>query len=318
VLYGLVAVGAAAGWFSIWTLLALIFVIGCFEVVFDSSAQAFLPSIVAPEQLARANGLLDSGQVVIGGIAGLPIGALLFAVGSGLPFAVDAATFALAAALMMTIRVASRAPAPANQAPGHDDGRLIVGVRWLLADRVLRPMAVAFAVVTLGFALGQGIFVKYAIEELGVSEWAFGVLLALSAIGAATGGLIGGRLVGRIGLGGGAVASYWLMVASHLLYGLLGAIWVVGIVSFGFGFAIAIWNMTTVTTRQRLVPTELLGRVNSAYRWLGAVATVVGMLAGGVIAHGSSLRAPFLVAAAITAAAGVLCTPSLSRGLAQA
>jgi MFS family permease len=307
------AVGAAAGWLSVWLLLGLIFVIGCFEVVFDSSAQAFRPSIVAPEQLARANGLLDTGQVVIGGIAGLPLGAVLFAIGAGLPFAIDAASFAIAAVLISTIRIT--APPRVAEHSAHDDGSLSSGLRWLLAHPVLRPMVVAFTLVTLGLAFGQGIFVKYAVDELGIEEWAFGVLLALTAIGAATGGLIGARLVGRIGLSGGVVGSYWMIAAGHLLYGVLDVVWLVGVVSFGVGFAIAIWNVATITTRQRLAPPELIGRVNSAYRWLGAVATVVGILAGGAIAHAWTLRTPFLVAAVVTGAAGLLYTRPLARGL---
>lgn len=310
-----IAIGATAGWLSIWGLLAMIFAIGCFEVVFDSSAQAFLPSIVAPDQLARANGLLDTGQVVIGGIAGLPLGALLFALGSGLPFVVDAASFAIAAVLIATIRLA--APPRITERPAHDDGSMGAGLRWLLAHPVLRPMAVAFTLVTLGLAFGQGIFVKYAVDELGVEEWAFGVLLALTAIGGATGGLIGARLVGRIGLSGSVVGSYWLIALSHLMYALLDLVWMAGVVSFVVGFGIAVWNVATVTTRQRLAPPELIGRVNSGYRWLGAVTTVLGILAGGAIAHAWTLRTPFVVAAAITAAAGVLYTRPLARGLAH-
>ena len=41
------------------------------EVVFDSTAQAFLPMIVSPVQLERANGLLFAAEIVAGSIAWL-------------------------------------------------------------------------------------------------------------------------------------------------------------------------------------------------------------------------------------------------------
>ena len=83
--------------------------IGCCEVLFDSSAQAFLPLIVRPAQLGRANGYLFAAEVVAGSIVGLSIGALLFDAGVGLPFAINAASFAVAAALIATIRRRTRA-----------------------------------------------------------------------------------------------------------------------------------------------------------------------------------------------------------------
>ncbi len=93
VLFSIVALGAIDGWLDITMLLALLLVIGCCEVLFDSSAQAFLPMIVEPGMLGRANGLLFAAEVVAGSIAGLSIGALLFDVSIGLPFAANAVSF---------------------------------------------------------------------------------------------------------------------------------------------------------------------------------------------------------------------------------
>lgn len=35
------------------------------------------------------------------------------------------------------------------------------------------------------------------------------------------------------------------------------------------GFVVTMWNIVTVTLRQRIVPNDMLGRVNSAYRMIG-------------------------------------------------
>jgi hypothetical protein len=60
----------------------------------------------------------------------------------------------------------------------------------------------------------------------------------------------------------------------------------------GQGFGVAMWNVVTVSLRQRIVPSRLLGRVNSVYRMLGWGLMPLGALAGGFVAHAAGLRAP--------------------------
>jgi hypothetical protein len=45
---------------------------------------------------------------------------------------------------------------------------------------------------------------------------------------------------------------------------------------------VTMWNIVTVTPRQRIVPNEMLGRVNSAYRMIGWGLMPVGAVAGGL------------------------------------
>ena len=62
------------------------------------------------------------------------------------------------------------------------------------------------------------------------------------------------------------------------------------------GFGGLVWNVLTVSMRQSLVPDQLLGRVNSAYRLFGWGTMPLGAISGGLIADAFGLRAPFLVA----------------------
>ncbi|HEY3484467.1 MAG TPA: MFS transporter, partial [Ilumatobacteraceae bacterium] len=158
-LFALIAFAVVGDRLSIWGLLGLLLVIGACEVTFDSSAQAFLPMIVQPADLQRANGYLVGVEVVAGSLLGLSLGAFLFEGGRGVPFVVNAASFGIAAVLIASIRVTARPPQPPR---GHDQGGLRVGVRWLLDDQLLRTLAAMLAVTNFGFMLGQGIFVKYA------------------------------------------------------------------------------------------------------------------------------------------------------------
>jgi MFS family permease len=314
-LYSVIAVLATRGDIGIWGLFGLLLVIGGCEVVFDSTAQAFVPMLVPDEQLARANGLLFAAEIVAGSVAGLSIGALLFDVDAGLPFASNAVSFAVAAALLITIRV-RRLPT-IDPIPRADVSLgLVDAFSWLRSRRVLWILVWMLTITNLGLMLGQGIFAKYAIVELGLDSLGFGLLLAITAMGAATGGLIGGRVIGLIGLRGSVVAPYLAFGIGQLVIGVAPPSWVVGVAGFVMGAGITVWNVATITLRQRLIPRDRFGRVNGVYRWVGAAASTVGIASGGLLAHATNLRLPFIVGGVITLAAAVVFAKPVLSGLA--
>ena len=311
-LFAVIAFAAVVDQLSMWTLLGLLVIVGACEVVFDSSAQAFLPMVVEPSNLARANGLLFAAEVVAGSIAGLSVGALLFDVTPGLPFAVNAVSFAIAALVILTIRT-TRVP-PINLEEPLDE-RFGASMRWLLEHRLLRTLALLFTVTNLGLMFGQGIFVKYSVVELGLSGTEFGLLLAITAMGAATGGLFGHRVIAAIGLKRAVLVPYLVFGVAQVVIGIAPPAWIVGIAGFVLGAGITVWNVVTVTIRQRLIPSDRFGRVNSAYRWLGAAASAIGVTIGGFVAYATNLRAPFLIGGGITLVAALLFGGPVLAGL---
>ena len=183
IMYTLVAVLVAVDTLSIWVLLVILFVIGCAEVFFDMSAQAFLPSIVTEDQLHRANGLLYAAEIVWGSFIGLPIGSWLFVVAAAVPFGINGASFALAAVLVASITVRR----PTEQAQTDTSPRssfvtdLKEGLRWLGGHRNLRTLAVLLGVTNGAMMLGEAIFVKFAFRYLGVGPKGYGLLLAVTS-----------------------------------------------------------------------------------------------------------------------------------------
>lgn len=312
VLFVVIAVAAVNDRMSIWSLFALLVIVGSCEVLFDSSAQAFLPLLVEPTELARANGLLFAAEVVAGSIAGLSVGAFLFDVSPGLPFSTNAVSFAIAAGLILSIRTA-RVPPVDLQSPF--DHRLRSGLSWLLGHRLLRTLAAMFTLTNLGLMFGQGIFVKYAIDELGLNNVEFGLLLAITAMGAASGGVIAHHIIDGLGLRLAVVVPYLVFGAAQLVIGLAPATWIVASAGFVLGFAITVWNVVTVTVRQRLIPIDRFGRVNGVYRWLGAAASAVGVASGGFVAYETNLRAPYLIGGGITLVAAILFARPVWAGL---
>ncbi len=299
VMFVVVAATAATGTLSVPLLLALLLVVGCCEVVFDSSAQAFLPAIVPPDQLPRANGILFATEVIGNGFIGLPIGAWLWVAAVGVPFGANAAALALAAMLVASIRTT---PPRSTTAPSTEKfvPQLKEGLSWLAKHRLLRTLAVMLGITNMAHTMGTALLVKFAAEELGVSEAGYGVLLACMSVGAIVGGFGGDRIAGRFGERRALLLSYATFGFCMVGFGLAPSAVILTLFAIVEGIAGTVWNVITVSMRQRVIPTELFGRVNSAYRWIGTGSIALGAVIGGQIAHVAGLRAPFLVGAGLT------------------
>ena len=94
VLTGQVHIGALA---------AAAFLLAALGTLFDAAAFAVLPAVVPADRLPAANGRLSAGTAVVSGFVGAPVAGVLFAISAALPFAVDAASFAVAALLALTL-----------------------------------------------------------------------------------------------------------------------------------------------------------------------------------------------------------------------
>jgi MFS family permease len=283
------------------------FGLGACEVVFANASQAVLPDIVPAALLSKANGnqytVANAGQLFIGP----PIGSLLFAAAVALPFGVDAGSFALSAGLLATLPRPPRASGP--RPPVRT--AIAEGVRWLRRHRLLRTLAGLLAVNTFCFQLGNVTVVLLATQTLHVSDRGYGLLLAGAAVGSVLGGLVNAAIVSRIGE---MRALLIALGANVLIFAGLGfspdAV-TLGVLLGLNGFATTMWSVITLSTRQRIVPPDLLGRVNSAYRMLGWGLMPLGSLAGGLIARELGIRAAYPVAGALRGIALLAALPVL-------
>jgi MFS family permease len=172
------------------------------------------------------------------------------------------------------------------------------GLRFLRNHRVLRTLAVMTGVVNFASSAAFAVLVLFAVgpaSEMGLSATGFGLLLTTSALGAFTGSFIAERVEARLGRS----ASLTLTIVGSALFVGAPAItdnpYVLGPVFFVGGMLIVLWNVITVSLRQRITPNRLLGRVNSAYRLLAWGTMPLGAAAGGLLAQWLGLQAMFAV-----------------------
>ena len=295
------------------------FLLGVAETMFDNASQSILPSLVRRDQLARANGRLYAGQIIGQQFAGPPLGGLLFSLLVWCPFGVDAASFAIASLLVLTLRGRFREPRDADAPKTRLSAEIGEGVRWLWGHRVLRAFCSMLGIWNLVSTATMSIEVLWALHVLHLGPRGYGLLGLGMAAGSLFGSLLSERVIKRLGEASAIYISLGLGVITTLIAYLTRNAFVAGSTFVIFGFSTMIWNVITVSLRQEIIPPRLLGRVNSAYRFVGWGSMPIGALVGGFIADAFGLRAPFLFATVVVAVCAVLMSRAVtSRSIAAA
>ena len=291
------ALVVAADALQIWMLWALALLLGVAEVFFDNAAQAILPAVVAPHLLERANGRRYSAEMTANIFLGTPVGGALFAIAIWLPFGADAVSYLAAAILVVPLRGVFKSPAvPEREATtlSHD---VREGFRWLWSSTILRGLAVALALTNLGLGMTPGLFILYVREELGIADRWYGLMLGIMAVGGILAGLVGDRIIARLGKIQTLYVTVigWVFIMATI--GLVPVLIPVMVAETLGVFAVTLWNIGTVSLRQQIVPAAMFGRVNSVYRWFAWGSMPLGAVIGGVIAQSSNQRMPYIGAA---------------------
>lgn len=322
VLVAAIALSVGTGTASIWLLYAIALAMGFCETLFDNAAQSIVPAIVDASLLEVANGRQYAAELVANTFAGPPLGGVLFAVAASVPFWLDSGSFLISAVLIATLAGSFRPAGAAAAANGDGSGsgpakrslrrEIAEGVRWLRAHKLLRTLALLLGALNFASWLGMSIAVLFAQDILGLDARGFGFLLAGMAVGGVLGGVFGHRIAAALGPGRALVVSIGAIGFSEAAVGLASNAWAVAALFWISGLFVPVWNIITVSLRQQIVPDVLLGRVNSAYRFLGWGSMPLGALAGGWLADAYGLRVPFLVGGAVTAVALVWALPRIT------
>lgn len=309
----LMACFALAVWLdevSIALLLVLAFVLTTLQTLFDNAATALLPSVVPTAALGRANARLMTGQTVAGTFLGAPLVPLLIGLSTGLPFAVDAATYLLAAALVASLRTAprERAPRPAGRTLRQD---IAEGITVLWRDRVLRSLCTANTVVNTGVGALIATLVLHVTGWLHAGHSGYAAVLTAYGAGSVAGGLVAGRLSELLGRTRALVAGLVLQSCALTVLGTVRSLPVAVVALALFGAMGMLWNVNEVTLLQERTPAALLGRVSAANRTLSTAGAPLGALLGGSVATAWGLNTPALAAAALFACGVIVLVPAV-------
>lgn len=285
-------------------LVALYSLAGSFHSAAFDSAYAFL---VPPEQLGRANGMMQTSfalsQVVAPAIAATLVGlpfllrgahvALPATLSSGVPFAfaADALSFAIASVAVALLRFPPSPPrANAGASVWHD---VAEGFAWIVKRRPFLGL-ISFGALTNFMVAPLILFLPLLVRDrLGpdtaLRHMPFEAALALV-----------NSLMGLGGIAGGVFMTVWGGLRGKLVYGMIGAMAIVGIGQvvtgisttvplFGAGFfltglLIPVLNAHSTRLWQELTPPTMLARALSTRRFISQNMFPLGTLAAGALA----------------------------------
>lgn len=290
VLVGLVAT-ILGGSVSIAVTLTVLFVLATAETFADSASSAMLPGLVSREDLGVANSRMQGAFLLTNQLVAPPIGAFLFAAGTFLPFATNAACFALGALLITRVVTSTTRERSSTGTSFREE--MVEGVRWLVAHPPMRTLALTILMFNVTFGASWGVLVLYSSERLGMDEIGFGLLTTAIAVGGIVGIVSYGQLARRYALGDIMRVGLLIETCTHLVLALTTSAAVALATLVVFGAHEFVWGTTSTTVRQRAVPDELLGRVGSVYRVAIVGGLVVGTPLGGLLARTFGITAPF-------------------------
>lgn len=287
---------------SIWALYIVALMVGVAETLYDTSAQSIMPQVVHRDQLSRANGRLYAVELTANQFVGPPLGGLLVAFGVVAGLAVPAALWLAAVGGLLLVPGVFRMERERKTTLRFDIGE---GLRFLWHQKILRTLAVMTGVFNFASSAAFAVLVLFAVgpaSEMKLSEVGFGLLLTASALGAFIGSFISEWAEATLGRS----KSLMLTVFGVALFvgapAMTNNPYVLGPILFVGGMLIVLWNVITVSLRQRITPNRLLGRVNSAYRLLAWGTMPLGAAAGGLLAQWVGLQVMFGIMGVLTLA----------------
>jgi MFS family permease len=300
----------------LWIIYVVAFVEGSLSMFFAPAESALLPRLVGEDRLVTANAL-NALNDNLARIAGPAIGGLLLASGgfAGVVL-VDAASYLVAALLIVLIAVPGGAR-PDQMAPGEAETQVaagwsgvwnewVAGLRLIRADQALQALLLVIAVAALADSLISPSLVPFVVEVVAGGTALFGILMTVRGIA----GLLGGLLVARLGEKIEPPRLFgWSLIALSLGFFVVVNVPVIPVILvmwLALGPAVAGWLASQQTLIQTSVEDPYRGR------FFGAVSTIASMMALAGISIGSALGevvgvVPILnVAGLLYASAGVL------------
>jgi hypothetical protein len=297
------------------------FVVGGAEVFRDNAAQTMLPALVPSDRLERANGQLWSAELLTNALIGPALGAFLIGVWLPLAFGLNAVAYGMA--MLLVAGVAGNFRADRGGA-GHWRVELAEGLAFLRGVPLLRTLAVTTGFWNLFHQMIVIGVVLHGQENLGLSAQAYGLTLAGGAVGGIAGSLMGEGIARRLGP---TQTMQWMLMASgpcFLGMALAPGAWTLGLAFAVMEFSGFVWNVVSVSTRQRMIPDALLGRVNSIYRLLAWGMMPLGLILSGAVvslgevflSRGAALVLPFWAAALGSTVVTIVVWQAIRRGFA--
>ncbi|MEU5594856.1 MFS transporter [Streptomyces sp. NPDC020298] len=276
-----VAVGLWLNRLTMPQLYATAVLAGLLTTLFQVANTAALPNVVGPRQLSAALGYAQSAASAVG-VFGASLAGALYGLGRTVPFAVNAASFAVSAASLRLMRARFQSDRQEVRATSRLTTEIREGIGWLWHQPVIRFLTLVSAADKMRYGAGYLLIITLA-RQVGASPLWIGVIFSGAAIGAMAGALVSDRATRRFPLGRIAVVMLWLEALMFPLYALAPNPPLLAAVAAAESLVAPVYAVAMTTHQLAITPDELRGRATSAVSTLTTGALSIGTLAGGAL-----------------------------------
>jgi len=294
-----VPLAIALGWARLEVLYVVMLVMGSFKVIFEMAYQTYIPEIVDRETLVNANSKIMMsyalGQSAGPGLAGLMVEIL------GAPMAVlaDSLGFFLCASCLFKIK--HREMKVVQQQP-NVFRQIADGFRYVSRERHIRALLWLVTVNNFFMNAIMALIVLYGTREIGFRPGIFGLAVSVGGLGAVIGSIFAQRLGAWLGPGPFVIYACGLTSLASFCFPLVSRADGLGIFCltatyFALSAGGAAVTVFAWTIRQAITPSDILGKMNGAFRFCVTGIMPFGALFGGWLGSVIGIRSTLVVGA---------------------
>jgi MFS family permease len=275
-------------------------VVGGASALFDIADHAYLPSLIGKTDLVEGNAKLAVTESVseIGGpsLAGFLVQLLTAPIAIG----VNALSYLGSAALLATIKDGEAGDGLGRRRnPWHLDVRS--GLNAIFRNPLVKPLFLMAICSPVFEGFFGALYTIYAIDVLRLSPGLLGVIIGVGGVGALLGASLSPISCRLLGIGPTIVFCFVASAISAFFVPLAGGSVVMKsammMTAQLFGDSLAVAAMIPASSlRQTVLPGAVLGRTAAVFRAGAGASTVVGALAGGVLAESFGVRSTLFLA----------------------
>jgi MFS family permease len=276
-----------------WTLLWLTFALGLGSTMNGPAWQAIMPELVPKKELPAAIALNSMGFNLARSIGPALGGLVVFAVGAGAAFILNAVSFV---GVMMVLYLWRRKPEHPPTSPESVGAAIYAGMRYVRFAPPMHAVLLRSGTFVISASALWSILPLVAKDELHSQSSGFGVLLGCLGVGSILGALMIGRM--RQLFSFNAIATWSVSVFGLMNIGMayLGNFGAVALALMVAGIAWMALNSTLNTAAQTSLPAWVRARGLGVYLLVFQGAMAVGSVIWGEIATRFGLRTTLLTA----------------------
>jgi MFS family permease len=276
---------------------------------YQPAAGALTPEVVGEKDLAAANSIFSALENLVV-VVGPGIGGLLLLTGRPvISVVINAASYLIAAAVIPRLNVRSRG---GGEADGGTLQQLTAGLRALAAQPVALAVILFCGLDSAVYGATTVLYVPLSIR-LGTGPNGYSYLLAGAALGGLLGAGLANRLSGASRLAPVIMGSICLQALPFLAVIPLHVPWLAAVLQVISGIGMVIVDVLAITTLQRDLAGDLLGRVLGVFDTVILAGILLASLVTGILLAHASLDVTLVLIGVGIPVIGLAGLPALLR-----